>query len=367
MAEQTKVKSTENKQVKPINTGHGTRSGQAFKAVLLAFLVGIILVVITGKSKQLVEFLMGFWTMNFSDVTKFTDYLSRISYLVPIGLAVAVAFRMGLFNIGASGQALGGGAVAYWLGTTLTIGKFGWVVCMLVGVLFGMLIALIISFLKNNFRINEVISSIMINWMVFYIVIQLSANGVTSPNEGNRLNVEWLYNALSNINTNEYINASQSTNIGIIFILPLVIILAWAYKKTKWGYKQELIGNNPKTGSYVGINSKREIYKTMALSGALAGLAGVIYYLGYTTELPNPTTFHEIPGWTFDGITIALLGFSTPGGVLASSIIYGLFTNEVDTIVGNVGIVSIMVGVMILSIAASNYKILYGSRKGGGK
>ncbi len=355
------------KRVQRENTEMSTntvRGLQSLKAVLLAFLVGIILVCITGQTSELGSFLNGFYSENFGNITKFTDYLARLSYLVPLGLGVAVAFRIGIFNIGASGQAFGGGAVAFYLATKLKFGALGWLFCLAAGVATGLLIALLIAFLKNKFKVNEVISSIMFNWMIFYIVIHMSSEGVANPLPDNTLNMEWFSNLFSN---DPFIPASASTNIGIIFIIPLVIVMAYAYKRTKWGYRQELIGNNANVGKYLGIDSKKEIYKAMMISGALAGLAGSVYFLGYTHSLPPAGATHEIPGWTFDGITIALLGFSSPIGVLGSSMVYALFTNDVDTIVGNLGIISIMVGVMLIFVAASNYRIQYGKRNGGAK
>ncbi len=341
------------------------RMMQSFKAVLLAFFVGFLLVVMTGQTSELGNFFGGFIGENFGNITKTTDYLARLSYLIPLGLSVAVAFRIGIFNIGASGQALGGGAIAFWAATVLNVGALGWIACLAIGIAAGMLMAMLIAFLKNRFSINEVITSIMFNWMIFYFVLHLQSSvGVENPLDGNTLNMEWFSNLFS---TDPFVPASPSTNIGILFILPLVIVLAIAYKKTKWGYKQELIGNNPNVGKYLGIKSNKEIMKSMMISGALAGLAGSVFFLGYDHHLPNPTTYHEIPGWTFDGITIALLGFSSPVGVLCSASVFALFNPNIDTIVGDIGIISIMIGVMIIFIASSNYRIKYGKRSGGGK
>ncbi len=375
--EKTKVVSTQSASTEPSTSS--VKRMESFKAVLWAFLIGFILVIITGQTGLILDFFHGFIKENFSSVNSFTKFLGRLSYFIPLGLSLAVAFRMGLFNIGASGQALGGGAFAFYLSTRITFaGNLGWIVTLFAGVFFGMIVALIIAMLKNRFNINEVISSIMLNWVMFYFVMHISSNiAATTPLADNDLRMKWLNDFFSGLSSDSFDNAATSMNIGILFALPLVIVLAWAYKHTKWGFRQELIGNNPKTGKYLGVNSKKEVYKTMAISGALAGLAGTIYFLGVNQALPDPGTTNDIPGWTFDGITIALLGFSSPWGAVGSSIVYALFNPDIDQIVGGLGIVSIMVAVMIISIARSNYRIQYGKRqkvkatkkstKGGGK
>lgn len=360
MATKIKKKTKNNSNGPSLNS---IRMEQSFKAVFLAFIVGIILILATGQGSQIIIFFKGFLKDNFSNVNSLTNFLSRLSYFVPLGLSLAVAFRMGLFNIGAAGQAMGGGAFAFYLSTWLSVGKFGWIFTLIGGIAFGMIVALIIAFLKNKFKINEVISSIMLNWILFYFMLHLSASGVSTPLENNDLRMDWLNDFFDSLSNDIFIASSSSLNIGVLFFIPLVIILAIVYKKTKWGFKQELIGSNPATGKYLGIKSKNEIYKTLALSGALAGLAGTIYFLGVKSNLPAPAPTHDIPAWTFDGITIALLGFSSPIGVLGSSIIYAAFNPEIDNLIGKLGIINIMVAVMIISIASSNYRIKYGKRK----
>lgn len=355
---ESKVKATKVKQRKQMST-NTVRVIESLKAIFLALLIGVVLIVITGQTSSLKNFFENLWNSNFKDSFSVTEWLATMSYLIPLGLALAVSFRMGIFNIGAAGQAIGGGTVAYIVASKLSIGQYGWIATILVGVFVGMMIAMLIAFLKNKFGINEVVSSIMINWIIFYIVKYLvtSAHGgqeTISIDPNNDLRLEFIYNLFN--------DSSKRLNVGLFIVIPVALILWYAYAKTNWGYKQEILGNNSEAGKYIGVEYKSEIYKTMAISGALAGLAGVIYYTGYETTLMYSDAT-ELPMWSFNGITIALLGFNSPIGVILASGVFAVFNSTIDTTIGNIGITDVIVASMIIFIAISNYRITYGKRK----
>ncbi len=363
---ETTVKATK---VKNGPSTNALRVSASIKAVVLSLILGLLLIVATGQSQNIGSFFEGFWKYNFSDMHLFTEWLATVVYLIPLGLALAVSFRMGLFNIGAAGQALAGGSIAFIIGSKTSFGSFGFLVTIAIGVTVGMLVALIIALLKNKFGINEVISSIMINWMLFYLIkyFVTADSAIPDPiylNMDNDLRLDFIYQLFGE-------NTSKKLNVGLFISIPLVFILWWAYSRTNWGYKQELIGNNKNVGAYLGIDSKKEIYKTMAISGALAGLAGVIYYCGFNISLMDDGVT-DIPAWSFNGITIALLGFNSPIGVLFSSCLFAMFNPSIDSTIGGIGILDVVVATMIILIAISNYRINYGKRplfgrRGGGK
>ncbi len=368
MDNQTKVISTtieasfnlDGKKDKKKLSTNSIRFIESFKALVYALLIGVILIIITGQANLLVDFFEGFWVKNFSTMGLFTDYLATLTYLIPLGLALAVSFRMGLFNIGAAGQAIAGGTFAFVVGSKINIGSFGWIVTICSGVAFAMLVGFIIAFLRNRFKINEVISSIMINWVIFYLVMFIVTPTSPVPDPinilpYNDLRLDVVYSLFGE-------NVSSRMNVGIILVFPIAIILWWAYSKTNWGYKQEVMGNNRNVGAYLGINYKKEIYKTMILSSALAGLAGVIYYCGYDTNLMHKSA-SELPAWSFNGITIALLGFNSPIGVIFASGLFAMFNPVIDASIGSIGILNIVVASMIFFIAMSNYRITYGKKK----
>ncbi len=345
---------------------------ESIKAIIFALLIGFLLIIITSSMTEgprgdygPLTFVSELFDRNFGSKMKITALISRLSYMIPLGLALAVSFRMGIFNIGASGQSFAGGVFAFWVASVLNIGKLGFIVTILVGVMVGMSIALLIAFLKNKFKINEVISSIMLNWIVFYIVLQVTPMiEASSPHiDNNDLRFDFITNLFALGGST--MSVSRSVNLGIIIMIPLAITVWWAYSKTQWGFKQDLIGNNKNSGKYLGISAESEMYKTMALSGALAGFAGVVYLVGYDNSLTGfGGTFTDIPGVTFDGITIALLGYNSPIGVIFSSLLFGLMQADgLDQQIGSYHIVGIILALMVLFIARSNLKVKYGGGK----
>lgn len=362
----------ENSSTSSSSTG-AVKFTESLKAVLYAFLIGIVLILITSALTEGVRGEYGPLTLfqemyqrNFGSKLKFTAMLSRMSYLVPLGLSLVVSFRMGIFNIGASGQSFAGGIFAFWLATEINIGSLGFLVTIAGGVLMGMSIALLISFLKNRFNVNEVIASIMFNWIVFYIIIQYvgDIDPVSTNIENNDLRFDFIYEIFAGKDST--LKVSQSLNLGVLLMIPLALVIWYMYSKTKWGFKQDLIGNNPKVGNYLGIKSKKEIYKTMALSGALAGFAGTVYLVGIDNGLTGfDQGFTDIPGATFDGIAIALVGYNSPIGIIFSSFLFSIFKADgLDGTIGTYHIIEIMMASMVIFIAMSNYRVKYGKRGG---
>ncbi len=376
--EQTYVVSTEVQTVLDNSVPTKTESSSAvkfsssMKAIIFAFLIGTILVMIASNfAENAVEYnaltlYQQMWKQNFGTLTDFTEMLSRMAYLIPLGLAMVVSFRMGIFNIGSAGQAFMGGTVAYVVGATFNLGPLGFLLTIAAGVFTGMLLAGVVAILKNKFKINEVISSIMINWIVLYVVMQFRNEiGDMHLNAGSDLRFDWINNLFMVFGD----HVSTTLNLGVIIMIPLIFTFVFMYSGTKWGYKQNLIGGNPKTGAYLGINSKKEIMKTMLISGGLAGLAGTIYLTGFevTGGLFSGSELVELPGTSFDGIAIALIGYNSPLGVLASSFLFSILKADgIDDAIGAFRIVEIIMGLMIIFIAMSALRVKYG-KKGGAK
>lgn len=353
-----KITKTEDTKTKESRSQNSVRLTESLKAVAIAFLVGLVLIILTGQAKEILNFIISFITITFGNKYNFANFLGKLAYMIPIGLSLVVSFRMGLFNIGAAGQAIGGGLAAYLFAINIDVGGSGFIFTLIIGTLVGMSIAMLIAWLKNQFKINEVMSSIMINWIFFFILRYFSPGAADSSVilEGNGLRQGWL-SGLFGTETN-----FNSINIGIIISIILIPVLAFAYKKTLWGYKQELMGNNANIGKYIGIKKNKEVMKTMMISGGFAGLSGTIYFTGFIGNLP-PNSIVDIPSWAFNGITIALIGFNNPIGVLFSSILIGMLTspsNDLDLVIGGLQIVNIMVAIMVIFIARSHYRIYHG-------
>jgi len=243
------------------------------------------------------------------------------------GLAVAVAFKGGLFNIGAEGQlafgavtaALIGYALPQWLHTSLP--AFIHIpLAVGLGVLAGAIWAAIPGALKAYTGGHEVINTIMMN----YIALNLTSFLLNGPmKDPNPLNVVARTPDIAMSARIPTIFPGLRVHWGFILALFIALLIWWLLQKTTLGFEIRTVGANPDAAKYAGINVKRTIIITMALSGALAGMAGVIEVtaLNYRHELGFSV------GYGFDAIAIALLGKTNPFGVVLAAILFGAMRN----------------------------------------
>ncbi len=343
---------------------------QSIIAILIALFIGVLLIAIDDPNNISV-FFKSLWNFSFGSTIDFANFLANLSWMIPLGLALAVSFRIGLFNIGAAGQMLGGGFGAYLFATSVNIPQIGWMVTILFGAAIGMFIALIIGFLKTQFNINEVISSIMINWVIFYLVRNASPGASQTwgsiyglIQEGNNMKQEWLLNIFD-------APSYTKLNVGVIVALALIPLFMFLYSHTSWGFKQDLLGGNKDASDFIGINKDAEIIKSIMISGALAGTAGAIYFVGFHDPYSLYSVMNkysnEIPGIFFNGITISLLGFNSTLGVLLASILLSILypagSQSLDEVIGDKHIVDIMIAVMIIMMARAHYSIYYKQKR----
>ncbi len=344
-------------------------------AILSSLLIGLMLMAIIDPS-VIKGFIKGIFDLSFGSLTNFSNFLANLSWMIPLGLSLAVSFRIGVFNIGSAGQMFIGGFFAYMFATSLNVGPLGWIIVLIIGMYVGMFIAVLIGILKTRYNINEVITSIMFNWMIFYFIRNIAPglgqnwSGLFGTViEGNSLKQDWLLN-LFNTNVDE-----SKINIGVIIAFALVPLFVYLYKKSNWGYKQDLLGGNIESSAFLGINKDAEILKTMAISGALAGLAGAIFFVGFHSSASLISVIDkstsEIPGIFFNGITIALLGFNSATGVMFASILLSILypagEMSLDSVAGGYHIVDAMIGVMIVLMARANYAVYKSKKIKGGK
>ncbi len=327
-------------------------------SILIGILIGMFLMAIVGYNPiYLFEALI---QGNFGNLQAFGNLLATITWLAFLGLAMVVSFRANIFNIGISAQMVGGGLAGYLFAALVqSPNKIGMLGSIFIPVFVGVLIALFIAFLKNRFRVNEVVSSIMINWSIYWVyryfknpinAPYLFDGGSTTINIAyeNSLKVDWL----TNLFDGSFINIS-------IFILILVVPIIWfLYNKTIFGVKQDILGNNASVANYVGINKKAEVYKAMALSGGLAGMAGASFYLGANDSLTYVSS--DLAPEAFNGITIALIGFNSPIGSIFGAIFVGMFENSKTylSVFATREIANLITAIIIWILAFSNYFIL---------
>ena len=287
-------------------------------AVVFGLLAGAIIMLITGNNPYLgytYIFLGGL--MN---IERFGNTLATSTPLILTGLSVAFAFKTGLFNIGSSGQMLFGGFCATFVGLNIDAPKpILLFLIILAGLLGGSIWAFIPGLLKAFFNVHEVVSTIMMNWICFWVVYYavpaylkgefLETESRLLPDSAS-LRVNWL----TTLFNDSYIN------LGIFLAIISVIIIAFILDKTVIGYELKAVGFNKHAAEYAGINVKRGIIASMLISGALAGLAGVTLYAGNASNIQ----IGILPTQGFDGIAVSLLGANSPIGVLISAVFFGV-------------------------------------------
>ena len=287
--------------------------------VFLGVLAGSILILMIGKNpiKGFERLLFG----AFSNVRRVGNTLSMSTQLILMGLSFSFAYKTGLFNIGGSGQMLMGGIVSTILGHYLpsSMPKPLYVVIVVMAALAtGALWGLITGFLKAKFNVHEVVSSIMLNWIAFWLCYDFIPRFVkdqaiavkSKPLPLSRtLGTEWLRN----------VTGMSTLNFGFLFAIIACIVVWFILEKTTLGFNLKAVGANKYCAEYAGIKIHKSIMISMAIAGSLAGLAGLTYYCGYS----NLMEMGKMPNEGFDGIAVALLGNCSPIGVFFAAIFFG--------------------------------------------
>src|SRR5438093_527518 len=233
------------------------------------------------------------------------------------GLAVALSFRGGLFNIGAEGQlylgALGAVVVGYTVG-----GLPIWLhlpLALAVGALGGALWGAIPGVLKARLGTHEVINTIMMNYITLKLIDYLVKHGLRDPTAS----VDRTPAILATAILPHLFGPSTRLHAGFLVALTAVVFVAWLLDRTTLGFEIRTVGTNPAAAQYAGMPVARTLVCTMALSGMLAGLAGAVEILCLYHMLPAAFS----TGYGFDAIAVALLARSRPIGVLPAALLWG--------------------------------------------
>ena len=265
------------------------------------------------------------------------NMLFRATPLIMTGLSVAVAFKTGLFNIGAPGQYLVGTAATLFIALSIPVSALpGWLIWILAfagGMLAGALWGAIPGLLKALLNINEVLACIMTNWIAANIVTWLFdlsnlKNIVENTKSGyvystayglEKVDGVWTYVAGAGVRTPKMgldkLFPGSQVNGGIIIAIVLAIVVYIILTRTTFGYELKACGSNRFAARYAGIADKRSIVVSMAIAGALAGAAGSLYYLSGNTEF-YWATYQSLPAAGFNGIPVALLAVNHPIAVI---------------------------------------------------
>ncbi len=332
-------------------------------AIFISLLVGALVVLWVGKDPLVAYRSLlqgsGLWpkAAYAGGKSMFTDFMSFLDSWTPMlfaSLAVAVAFKAGLFNIGVSGQMLAAGFVA-----TILLGYSGLPavlakpLVLLVGMTTGALVGGLIGFFKYRFNINEVVSSIMLNYILQYVVsFFINSYYIDPVSRQSRYIDPASALTVSNVQLG---SVKTVLPLGIVLALLTVFAVRFLLDRTKMGFELKMVGTNPKASRYAGTNVGKNVILAMLLSGALAGLAGVSYYMGYFTSI-QPRVLTSVG---FDAIAVALLGNSNPVGIVFASFLISAITKGSTYMSSAVGlereIASVITGLILLFSACGVY------------
>ena len=243
------------------------------------------------------------------------------------GLAVAVAFHAGLFNIGGEGQAtlggLGAALVALWLGPMLP----GWAMLplmLLSGMLFGMVWAAVPGYLQAYRGSHVVITTIMFNFLASALLVYLLVNRLRAP--GNVAIESAAFAASAHLWSARELLAlvgldwpGSPLNASLLLALMCAVAVYFFLWHSLSGYRLRAVGSSPGAAAYAGINPRRQVVQAMAISGALAALVGMNEVAGVSGKL----VLEFVAGAGFTGIAVALMGRNHPLGIVLASILFG--------------------------------------------
>lgn len=340
-------------------------------AVLAAFIVGGIIVLLIGDNPfQTYYELVG---NSFGSLDNLGYTLFYATPLIFTGLAVAVAFRCGLLNIGAEGQLYAAAFMTAWIGLKLggtVVDIFGkkedwsWMslpaivlipLCILTAILVGAIVGAIPGFLKARFGSHEVINTIMLNFIVISMVSYFTQYYYKIPGDpilqtapiGEAAHIPRISQLIPGMS--DFVPLSVAFLIAILMCV-LVYIFLW---KTKWGYELRAVGENPSAAEYGGISPKKQIVTAMAISGGLAGMVAIGEVMGN-----RYLYYHDFSGEVgFWGIAVALLGRNHPLGVFFAALFFavlqrgGIFV-DIETQYVSKDLVEVLQAIVILFVAS---------------
>ncbi|MDO5096668.1 MAG: ABC transporter permease [Peptostreptococcaceae bacterium] len=291
----------------------------SFTAIIIGLIFGLIILFLSNPSEAMEGFqiiLKG----GFSGGLKgLGDTLYFATPLILTGLSVGFAFKTGLFNIGAAGQFMVGAFFAVYVGIAFPeLGSLQWFVAIIAGLIGGALWGIIPGVLKAYRNVHEVIATIMMNYIGMYLVNMTVRNSsVLFDNVRNQSKLPNATAIIPKMGLNKIFPGS-SVNGGFLIAIVAVIVIYILLNKTTFGYELKAVGYNRDASRYAGINEKKSIIMSMAISGALAGLGGALLLLAGAGK--HLEVVDILPAEGFNGIPVALLGMSHPVGVFLSAL-----------------------------------------------
>ncbi len=295
-------------------------------SIILGLLFGLLLLFIFNPSFAITGF-DNLMTTGIASSEKLAKVFYQSAPLLMTGLAVAFAFKTGLFNIGATGQYTLG---AFFALVGVVQFRLPWWMGLVLAMVGGALLGSIPGICKALFNVNEVITSIMFNWIALFVV-NLSINNMPLmlANAWGAINKDrtaaltsgkfMAYNPNATIPKAglDQLFGSNYINLGVVIAILIAVVIWVVMNRTTFGYELKACGYNRHASNYAGIDAKRNIILSMTISGALAGIGGGLYYLSGTAQY---TLVKSLLGMGFNGIPVALLASSNPIGTIFSAL-----------------------------------------------
>jgi general nucleoside transport system permease protein len=319
-------------------------------ALLVALVVGDILIILVGQSPSAVYRLMlgGTWANWYG----FGQVLYKATTLICTGLAVSVALRAGLFNIGGEGQLAAGGFAAAVMGLLLPPGTpavLAVPLCIAAALVAGGLVGAIPGVMKARFGAHEVIVTIMLNFIVLALLNWIVASHLHVP--------ETLHTPAMRAGTLPRLMGwispfhGSAVNVSLLIAVAAAVIVGWMLFRTRAGYELRAVGLQPDAAEYGGVRVGAVWMKAFIISGALAGLGGINYVLGYKRYYEEGFG----GGAGFLGIAVALVGRNHPFGVIIAAFLFATLSQGGLAIHALVPkqMVEVLQGVVILAVAAA--------------
>ena len=288
--------------------------------IVLGMLIGYIVLLFinpTGAGEAIVTVMKNFLNYNRADtqLKYLGNTLVKTAPLLMCALSILFAYKVGLFNIGASGQYTAGACAALYAALQW---HWSWLPCMLLAIAAGCAMGAIVGLLKAYCNVNEVISGIMLNWIMLYTANMILAN-VKEPTSPYTIQMRSFGSAavLPTLGLDKLFNDNTYVTLAIPLAIILAIVVDVVLNKTRFGYELRATGNNKFAAKYCGMAEKRNIILTLVIAGALSGLgASLLYQSGYEQW---QVTASSVPAMGFNGIAATFLGGLNPIGTIFAS------------------------------------------------
>ena len=317
-------------------------------SIILGLLVGAVVMLLSGHDP--IAGYAALWNGIFGSSYSVGETIRQISPYILAGLAVAFAFRTGLFNIGVEGQLMVGWFAAAYVGMAFELPKVIHLpLALLAAAAAGALWGLIPGILKARLHVHEVIVTIMMNYIALHTV-----NALIKTISDGGYKTEKIH-ATASLRSDFLSNLTDYSTLhyGILVALAMVVLMWFLLEKTKMGYELKSVGFNEHASQYAGMNVKKNIVLAMVISGAFAGLGGAMEALGTFGNVVSRSAF---TGIGFDGIAVALLGANTPLGVIFGASLFGSLKYGAGNMPNEAGvpieIVSIVIALIIFFVAS---------------